>query len=58
MNSSIMNIRFEVGFISACCMKDATPDDFGIGTVIFNPGKPRHAAIVVDMLKRDVNDCS
>ncbi len=39
-------------------MKDATPDDFGIGTVIFNPGKPRHAAIVVDMLKRDVNDCS
>ena len=32
-------------------MKDATPEEFGIGTVIFNSRPPYNAVIVVDMLE-------
>lgn len=34
-------------------MKDATPEEFGIGTVIFNSRPPYNAVIVVDMIEMD-----
>ena len=34
-------------------MKDATPEEFGIGTVIFNSRPPYNAAIVVDKIQKD-----
>ena len=34
-------------------MKDATPEEFGIGTIFFNSRPPYNVAIVVDMIEQD-----